>query len=190
MFTLKNVMIAFLFLLSVILSGWSILTIKKHPIPRVKPTVSNQPDAFMEGVVAVVLNKAGVPALKITSPKMIHYPNNDTTRILSPHLTVYRNSPEPWLIQSDYAKAAHGVDEILFWSHVIIHHKKDIANLDTTLTTTTLTVFPKKETAETKAALTVWQPNTTVYAVGMLANMKAGTIKLLSQTRGVYVPSP
>lgn len=189
MFTLKNTMIVFLFALSIILSGWTILlTTQKHHAPHAKSIPSNQPDAFMEEVVAVVLNKQGIPALKITSPKMVHYPNNDTTHILSPHLTVYRNSPEPWLVRSDYAIATGGVEKLLFWSHVVIHHKEDISNPDTTLKTSTLTIFPKTQTAETKAALTVWQPNATVYATGMEADMKAGTIKLLSKTRGIYVP--
>jgi lipopolysaccharide export system protein LptC len=187
-FTLKNTLITLLLILSIGLSSWSILIGKKSD--ALAPTNSSkEPDAYMENVVATILNKQGIPSMKIETPKMVHYADNDMTNISKPHITVYRQSPEPWYINSDFAKATSGVEQILFWDNVVIHHAEDTDNPTTTMTTTLLTVFPNKQLAKTNQPVTVTQPNSILHAIGMLANMNDGTIKLLSNARGEYVPS-
>ncbi len=187
MLTLKNGLISFLSIAALSLSGWSIFvsnlstsTTKNNP---------NQPDAFMENVVATTLNKQGSPTIKLITPKMVHYAANDATDISTPRVTVYRNSPNPWYINSDYAKATAGINQIIFWSNVVIHHVADVANPTTTMLTTSLTVFPKTRLAKTSEPVTITQPDTIVHAIGMLANLDAGTVKLLSKAQGEYVPS-
>lgn len=188
MLTLKNSVISLLLILAISLSSWSIYISKKL---RLLTTVdSTQPDTFMENIVATIINDEGKRSLIIESPKMIHYPDNDTTDIQTPHITVFRDSPEPWHINSDYAKATQGINKIFFWSNVIIHHAKDIATTTTTLKTATLTVFPHQQIAKTEDAVTLVQPETTIHAVGMMANLEEGIVKLISQARGEYVPNP
>ena len=188
MFTLKNTLIGFLLILSIGLSSWSIIIGKKSE--ALAPTNSSrEPDAYMENVVATILNKQGMPSMKIETPKMVHYADNDVTHIAKPHITVYRQSPEPWYINSNFAEAREGVEQILFQENVVIHHAQDSDNPTTTMTTTSLTVFPNQQLAKTDQPITVTQPNATLHAIGMLAKMNDGTVKLLSKTRGEYVPS-
>jgi lipopolysaccharide export system protein LptC len=120
---------------------------------------------------------------------MIHYPHNDITKIDTPHVTIYRDSPSPWFIDSDYAKAKNGIDQIQFWSHVNIHHPADSDNPNTLMTTDLLNIFPEDEIASTDRPITFVQPDTKINAIGMLANLNDGTIKLLSQAKGEYAPS-
>lgn len=186
MLSLKNIMISLLLLLAIGLSSWSILLSHTHGsiLRKYDP---KEADSFMQDIIAVVLNKEGKPALKVSSPMIIHYPESDTTQITSPHVTVFRQSPSPWTIDSDYAKTTEGVDEILFWSKVNINHLADDNDPDTTVQTESLTVFPNQRLVKTDEAITFIQPNTKIHAVGMLADIEAGTIKLLSQTKGEYI---
>lgn len=186
MLTLKNVLISFLLFLAVILSSWSILISKKKPQYIAKD--QGIPDAYMENVIATIIDKTGIQVLKIESPKMIHYSQDDRTDITTPHITFFRQSPEPWHINSDFAKATQGIEEILFWSNVVIHHNEDIAAHTTTMKTETLTVFPTKKIASTKDAVLITQPDTTIQAIGMWANLNDGIIKLLTDTKGEYAP--
>ena len=142
----------------------------------------------MENVVATMINDEGKRTVLIESPKMIHYSENDTTEIQAPHITVYRDSPEPWRIHSDFAKASNGTDKIYFWNHVEIHHATDTATPATTMKTDSLTVFPKENIAQTEDAIIVLQPDTTIHAIGMMANLNDGVVKLISAARGEYVP--
>lgn len=185
--TSRNIFITFLLLIAGGLSTWSILLTSK-PSFVVLENKNNQPDAIMENIVTTVMNKTGTPALKVETPMMMHYAENDSTELLTPHVTVYRQSPEPWHIKAKHARTQKGVSEILFWGNVVIHHLADTTNPMTTMRTPTLTVFPDQQIAKTEEAVVLTQPDTIIRAVGMLANWEAGTVRLLSQAREEYVP--
>ncbi len=187
MLSLKNSIISFLMILTLGLSLWSILGSKRPEI--IATHAAHRPDAFMENVVATIINKEGNPSLKVEAPKMVHYADNDTTDIETPHITLYRESPEPWSIDSRHAKATQGLDKIYFWENVVVHHINDSANPTTTMTTATLTVFPNKQIAQTDDNVTVIQPSTTIHGLGMLANLHEGTVQLLSKAQGEYLPN-
>ena len=186
MFTPKNFAIGFLMALATGFSAWSIMISPSHH--SINESDPKQIDSYMENVQATTFNKMGQPSLKLTSPKMVHYPENNTTYLTTPKLVVFRQSPEPWYVNADYARATNGLDKILLWSHVNIHHLADTENPTTSLLTETMTIFPNEQIALTDAPVTFTQPDTTIHAVGMQANLDAGTIKLLSQTQGVYDP--
>lgn len=186
--TSKNISISLLLLLATGLSIWSILVSTAVPTTH-ELTNPKEADSFMQDVVATVLNSDGAPTMKLITPKMIHYPENNTTRIFTPRVTLFRKSPKPWYVDADYATASHGIDEILFWSNVNIHHPADEENPNTTLQTDTLKVFPAAQVATTDKPVTFIQPDTIVHGIGMLANLDAGTIKLLSQANGEYAPT-
>ncbi len=186
-FSSRYTVVSFLFCLAFVLSAWSIL-LSKQLTPQ-NTHHSDEPDAYMENVVALIMNKQGSPSLKIEAPKMTHYPEEDTTYINYPHVTVYRQSPEPWYINSDHAEASYGTEQIVFSDNVIIHHPPDVENPDTTMKTNSLTVFPDKKQASTENAVIITQPDTIIHAVGMLADLNDGTVKLLSEAKGDYVPT-
>lgn len=186
--TLRNSLIAFLLIFALGLSSWSIILSSKSPttVTVAKP---GQPDAFMEDVIAIIMNKEGHPALKLETPKMIHFSEEDTTELAIPHVTVFRQSPQPWHINAKHATTHRGVTEITFWDNVVIHHLADSDNPMTTMETAVLTILPDQNVAKTKEAVKVTQPDTTIHAIGMLANWYEGTVKLLSQAREEYVPT-
>lgn len=185
--TQKNILVSCLLILALGLSSWSIF-LSNTSQAVVAETSNNDPDVFMDDVVAVVMNKLGTPSLKIETPKMTHYPQDDTTELLSPHVVVYRQSPQPWHINANHARTKQGVTEITFWDDVIIHHLADSDNPMTTMHTSSLTILPDKQVAKTNDAIVVNQPDTTIHGIGMLANWEEGTVQLLSQAREEYVP--
>lgn len=186
--SLRNFFLSILFAIAVALSAWSIL-LSNHSQIVITKEEPNQPDSFMEDVIAIVMNKLGNPSLKIESPKMIHYSENDKTELMTPHIVVFRESPQPWHINANRAVTKQGVNEITFWDNVVIHHLPDTDNPMTTLRTKVLTIFPNEQLAKTSEAITVTQPDLIVHAIGMLANWNLGTIKLLSNAREEYVPN-
>lgn len=186
--TYKNVTINLFILAFIGLALWSTFLSYR---PEVKSTVINSglPDAFMDNVHAEVMDKDGKLKMKIVAPRMIHYPDNNATRLISPQLTLYRKSPFPWFITSKFALATQGADNIEFWDDVTIHHPADQTNPATLIKTIKLMVHTNKQIAETAELITLLQPNFKVQAKGMHADMNSGNINLLSQARGEYVPS-
>lgn len=169
------------------LAAWTTLLSLYPKIVKTRPT-SLLPDAFMEEVISISMDKEGNPTMQLITPKMVHFAENDTTHILSPQLTLYRKSPVPWHITSKYAKTIQGTERVEFWDNVLIRHPGDANNPETLIKTLSLTIHPNKNIAETKALITLTQPNLTVNAIGMNADMNTGDIKLISQARGEYVP--
>jgi lipopolysaccharide export system protein LptC len=151
-------------------------------------TASAAPDAYMEDVVALVLDKQGKPKMKIISPKMVYYAKDDKTLLTTPQLTLYRKSPQPWYITSKFAEATEGTEHVFFKEQVVIQHAADINNPATVIKTTTLLVHPEMQLAETNDPITLIQPNLVVKGTGMHADINKGDIKLLSEARGEYVP--
>lgn len=185
----KSLLFSALLFTALLLSGWSAFIIY-HKKNSSLLDDNGKPDAFMVDVVATMIDKQGKPSLKIVSPKMTHYLEKDTTEIVKPLLTLYRNTHQkatkPWHLTANFAKASQGISEILLWENVVINHPGDQQDEKTTLQTPTLTVYPEKQLAETLDAVTITQPNTKIHAIGMNADLSSGAVKLLSQTRGEY----
>lgn len=147
------------------------------------------PDAIMNDVNATFYNKVGKVSMRIITPQLIHYAHDDTTNFTHPNVMIYHNTPQPWVINADKAIATQGLDNVQFWENVTIHHPASYGTPATLIKTTTLTVHPNLQTAETPALITLIQPNITVNAIGMTADMNSGDIRLLSQARGEYAPT-
>lgn len=187
----KNVITSITLTIAIGLLTWvSVGLWSQRNSAHIKITNKELPDAFMEDVVALLLNKQGKLKLKIVSPKLIHFNENDTTQFFSPQLTLYRKSPKPWFISSKRAMATEGIENVDFWDQVNIHHAADENNPATLIKTQALTVYPNQNLAETHQEITLIQPSLIVKSKGMKADLNSGDINLLSQARGEYVPNP
>lgn len=186
--TYKNIFYSLMMLTTLTLAVWMTILSLTQQSPIVQHD-SSLPDALMENVTSIEMDKEGKPKMQIVTPKIIHFAENDTTHILSPILTVYRQSPIPWYVTSKFAKTTHGTENVEFWDDVFISHSGDKNNPATSIKTSTLTVYPANHIAETNDAITLTQPNLTMNAIGMHADMDSGDIKLLFQARGEYVPN-
>ena len=182
----RSVLIGLLMMGVIILAAWITLS---YRTPALTTTQADDiPDAFMEGINATILDKQGQVAMKIIAPKMVHYASNDSSELTQPELTLFRKSPQPWHITSHTARVSNGIRQVDFQDDVTIHHAADLINPDTVIKTPKLTVFPQDQKAQTSELITLIQPNTVIKATGMLADINSGSIKLLSETRGEYVP--
>ncbi len=185
--TSKNIVFSSVMMIVVLTAAW--MTLSYHPKPLMNKSTTLEPDAYMENVVTITLNQQGNPKMKLVTPQLIHFDKSDVTQLISPTLTLYRNSPQPWRVTAQYARAIKGIEQIDFLGNVVIKHAMPSHSQETVIKTASLRVFPNNQTAETQDAITLEQPNTLIKATGMLANMNSGDIKLISEARGEYVPS-
>jgi lipopolysaccharide export system protein LptC len=183
----KNTIIQLVLVVIVVLTAWT--TLSYQPGNTTNKIHRPLPDAFMEDVVAIVMDKQGKPLLKIVTPKMAYFSTKDSSHLIDPVLTIYRKSPQPWFITSKFAETSYGIDNLDFSEDVTIHHSADQQSPATLIKTPKLRVNLNEQTAETKEPITLTQPNLIVTATGMQADINSGDIKLLSEARGEYVPN-
>ena len=182
----RKTSLTFIFLIGIVLSLMAFLSYKSDTTSIIAD--NDMPDAYMETVNAVIIDKMGNPSLKIITPRVLHFSKNDTSEFIDPHLTLYRQSPEPWYIAARFGRAQNGISHVIFWDEVTMHHAADMKNPNTLIKTPKLTVNPKEQTASTNDDITLIQPNLIIRAIGMTADLNAGNVKLLSAARGEYVP--
>ncbi|MBA3660694.1 MAG: LPS export ABC transporter periplasmic protein LptC [Gammaproteobacteria bacterium] len=185
----KNALLLFFSLLVISIALWTTILSLKRKTPVTLSKVS-KPDAYMENVIAQIMDKQGKLKMKIVTPKVVYYSDKNISHLTTPTITLYRRSTWPWYISSKTAEAIDGIERINFYEDVAIQHPADQSNPATLINTTTLVVFPNKQIAQTEAAITFCQPNLKVTAKGMFADMDKGSIKLLAETRGEYAPTP
>ncbi len=156
-----------------------------------KPDISKRhdPDAIMENFSATKLNEQGVPHFFMAATKMLHYPDDDSTILESPRITML-SAEQPAL----HASANHGTlsskgDEVFLQDQVEVLREASARQEGMTLQTEYLHIIPDQDLANTDRAVTLVDAHNTVHATGMELDNKTRTLKLFSQVRSEYVPS-
>jgi lipopolysaccharide export system protein LptC len=150
---------------------------------------STRPDSFVTNITVLLMNPdTGKPQDQLFSPKMLHYPVDNTTDITTPHFIIFGSDPEPWDITSVYGKAKNGINTVKLWQDVKIHQAANSKNPAITMTTSELTIFPQQRIVQTQAPVRISSTSGIIHAVGLHANLNTGSISLLSKARGEYFP--
>jgi lipopolysaccharide export system protein LptC len=147
------------------------------------------PDAFMEDVHAKRMDSFGHLESELTTPKLIHYPENDRLTIESPQMIIYREKTPPWTINANHAETYADFKLVYLWEDVKIHEAASKDSYETTLLTHALTLYPDRRFAETDQEITMIQPGSEIKATGMQVSLPEGWVKLLSKARGFYDPA-
>ncbi len=156
---------------------------------QTEQTSITHPDGYMINAVYQDYNDEGRLHALLKTPKMTHYPDNDTTQFLSPDVIMYTSQQIPWHITSEHGQSKQGADKVLLWGNVVIHQPNRPGSPETTIKTTQITVYPNEQYAQTKKAVSIKRPGSITNAIGLNANFKTGIFKLLSNSRGHYAPN-
>jgi lipopolysaccharide export system protein LptC len=156
-----------------------------------KPDSSKRhdPDAIIENFSAIKLNEQGVPSFIMVAKKMLHYPDDDSTTLEAPHITML-SAEHPAI----HASAKRGTisskgDEIFLHDDVEVLRDASAKQDQLSLQTEYLHVIPDQNLTDTDRAITIVEDHTTVHAIGMEMNSETRTLKLLSQVRSEHVPA-
>ena len=149
----------------------------------------HDPDATMENFSATNLNEQGVPNFILAANKLLHYPDDDSTALDAPRITML--SPGKPAI---HATAEHGTisskgDEVFLRDNVKVLREASAQQDQMTLQTEYLHIIPDQGLANTDRAVTVVDAHSIVHATGMEMDNKTRTLKLLSQVKSEYVPN-
>ena len=156
----------------------------------VKPDSSTRhdPDSIVENFSAVKLNKQGTPYFIMSAAKMLHYPDDDSTALEAPRLTLLAEDSPPLLATAEFGSISRKGDEMLLQGGVEVLRGAGVEQDQLKLQTESLNIIPDQDLASSDRAVTLTEAHTTVNAIGLELNNKTRTIKLLSKVRSEYVP--
>lgn len=182
MLSTKQYLIGFGLLLSTVWSSWLVLNSNQLAIAD-----QNSPESYMIDATITRMNRdTGLPEDQLFAPYLVHYNLGDTTRLTKPSLTILQTTGEPWHLTADQGQAFNGIETVKLWDNVLLAQAQSPENPPMTISTTTVTIHPKQQYAETDQAILAKQPDKTLQAIGMRTYFKTGVVELLTKVHGEY----
>ncbi len=177
-----------LFLLSLVLISavlWWRMT--DHNTAPAQP--SSDPQLVMQDVTMVKFNLQGQVQYRLLSPRITYFTQNKSANVYQPHLIVAQNQQPPWNITAKVAHINNHFNKITLVNAVKLQQAATSKNPATVATTESITLYPKQKLAQTNKPVQMQQGDNTIAGTGMHADLNKGTIQLLSNVSGFYVPA-
>jgi len=108
-----------------------------------------RPDYTVDRFSGTVMDDAGVPERRLTARELRHYPDDDSTELEQPLLTLFEEAAPPWLVRSNTGWISGDGAEVLMRGKVYIDREPASSIRPVHLTTRELLVRPDEEYAET-----------------------------------------
>lgn len=156
-----------------------------------KPDSSKRhdPDAIVENFSATKLNEQGAPSFVMAATKMLHYPDDDSTTLEAPRITMLSAGQPAIHAVAKRATISSKGDEVFLHDAVEVLREASAQQDKLTLQTEYLRIVPDQDLATTDRAVTIVDAHNIVHATGMEMDNKTRTLKLLSQVKSEHVPN-
>ena len=146
----------------------------------------HSPDYFMEDFTITSMNEKGKPRSILTSQRMLHYPDDDSTELDKPFMTMIAENGRPWKIKADRGWVAANNKLILLSGNVQIDRLSGPNNRPVKLFTDKLRIHPELDFAETDRPVTMISNKRRTTAIGMRAYVRKGKLQLLDDVHVSY----
>ena len=146
----------------------------------------HEPDAIVENFTVNRLDEFGKLQYTFSSPKMLHFPDNDSAEALYPRV-VYIAKEGGNLV----ATASRGVihrqgEEAYLYGNVLILREATLRDDELRARTEFLHLLSKEGVASTDRSVTITEGRSVLNGVGMLVNRNKQEFILQSQVRGSF----
>lgn len=144
------------------------------------------PDYYMDNFEMTTMDDQGRPSSMLSSSKMLHYPDDDSTELNNPTMILYRDTGKPWTVKADRGWVASDNKLVLLSGNVVIDRHSGPNNRPVRLFTSRLRIHPKTDFAETDQAVTMVSEKRKTTATGMRAYVREGQLQLLDNVKVSY----
>jgi len=180
----KNLLIGGILLFLVLGSGWLSRTIENKVEYRPE---THTPDYYLNNFTAVTMSDSGKPDKSLSADKMVHFPDDDTTELSNPRMTIHDDEAPPWEVRSEAGWVSGDKELILLQGKVNIDRAAAPGIRPFHIITRNLRVQPSNNYAETDAHAEAKSRKDWVESKGMqIWFAQPVRVKLLANVRGRY----
>ena len=151
--------------------------------------VRHDPDVIVENFSAVSLDTSGSPHFVISADRMQHFPDDDSTLLNAPRITMYSTNHQAINATALTGAISGKGQEVTLLDGVELSREGNTQQNPFRIHTEYLHILPDQDWVDTDRAITMIDANITLHAVGMTLDNKSRILKLLSQVRSEYVPN-
>lgn len=144
----------------------------------------HNPDAIAENFNVRRFNIDGDLQYLLVSPKMFHFPDDDSSRLINAKLTYYRPGPDMTIFGKEALVTAKG-ETVYLTEEVVATRAPTVDRPELVATMPDLTVYPDAGTAHTDSPVEITQGPTWIKGVGLSLDNNTSVINLHSQVTGL-----
>jgi len=130
--------------------AWWLTTGIEHQNEVTEQTGERRPDYTVGEFTATMMDESGAPHRRLTAAQLRHYPDDESTELEQPLLTVFTQTAPPWLIRSETGWVSADGAEVILRGKVVIDREPGAVTRSLHLRTPELVVKPRLEYAETE----------------------------------------
>jgi lipopolysaccharide export system protein LptC len=146
----------------------------------------HDPDFVAEDFNIVKMNAAGKPEFTLSAERMLHYPDDESTSVIAPHLVQRRDDAMPIVIRADRGLVSRNGDEADFYGNVLVVREAGKGQNELRVETEYLQAIPDRDVARTDKPVVITEGRSRLTGTGMEVNNKTRQFTLRSQVRGSF----
>ena len=164
------------------------------PVPRQDGSARHDPDIYIEGFRAVVLDSAGRPVQTIAGKRAEHFGDDQTTEFVQPMLALTEAGKPAFRVTASQGKLSADRKDVYFSGNVLAIREAgptkpgESPTGPVKVSTQYLHVIPEREIARTDKAVTIEEPRGIIRSTGLELDNKTKTLKLRSAVSGTMQP--
>lgn len=144
----------------------------------------HDPDFIADDFGITKMDASGKPEYILSAAHMLHYPDNDSTDIVTPRLVQRHDNDAAIVIQADRGTVSKNGEEASFYGSVVVVREAALGRDELRVQTEYLQIVPDRDLARTDKPVIITEGRSRLSGVGMEFNNKTRQFALLSQVRG------
>ena len=154
-----------------------------HPSMR-----RHDPDYLVHNFTSTTFNRLGGAETRITAAKMLHFPDDDSTELIGPHVVQARPDQPRFTVSAERGVLAREGDEIFLYDNVLLVREPDAQHPGTRMTTSFLHVVRDRSIIRTDREVTIVEGRRSLSGRGMEYNHESRELVLQSDVRARFEP--
>jgi lipopolysaccharide export system protein LptC len=182
----------FPFMVLVILAGLSFWLQQATDVPLIQNdgNTRHDPDIVVDTLTLYRHDANGLLKYKLAAPRLEHYPDDDSSRIIRPHLTHYRPDGPEVVLAGDTALVSEAGKRVLVQNNVTLTRAAFGKRGAMTARTPELTFLPDEGRAFNKHPVHIVEGRSWLKGVGLQVDDNLGVFSLQSKVTGNYFRNP
>lgn len=181
----KTIIIGIILAILALGSSWIVSIISEEEPKSVSE--EHKMDYYLKNFTTTLMGEDGKPDKRLSAKRMIHYPDDDTTELEEPYITIFEANTPKWKIKSEDGWVSGDGELLLLQGAVTMDRPKTAESEPVHIVTRNLRVQPKQNYAETEESITISTPKNWIKSKGMQAWLTTPMrIKFPAKVRGKY----
>ncbi|MGH8277992.1 MAG: LPS export ABC transporter periplasmic protein LptC [Gammaproteobacteria bacterium] len=166
---------------------WWLLRRVTPPTLQAAAAPTHAPDYTMTDATVTTLSRTGKTQAVMTSPRMLHHPDDDSVEVLAPDIHYFVTGSPPWHVTAAHALLPSGGQLVDLSGHVKMQHPNAQGGAPLVIETDKIQVNLNTSVATTADPVLITRGASRMSGVGLQAWLNDNHLVLQSQVRGEYV---